>query len=329
MNICNILKLSLLSSFFLFISCGQTTPVPQSNETNKVKPIVKVPDFNADSAYLYVQKQVDFGPRVPNTDAHRACASYLASELKAFGAEVIEQKAEVKAFDNTILKAVNIIGTFNAEQKNRILLLAHWDSRPFADQDANPENWQKPVLGANDGASGVGVLLEIARQMGKNLPTVGIDIIFLDAEDYGQPSFYNTIGTADSWCLGAQYWAKNPHVPNYYAQYGILLDMVGTANASFTKDVISMKYAPHVVEKVWHKAQTLGYGHLFINKQGGSITDDHVYINELAHIPCIDIIDFNNGFFEYWHTVNDNMSHIDKNTLKAVGQTVLDVIYNE
>jgi len=313
----------------LFFSCGST----QNGKTEQnLQPVIVVeaPIFNADSAYLYIQNQVDFGARVPNSAAHKACAVYLANELRRFGAEVTEQNAALKAYDGTILNAVNIVGAFSPEKTTRILLMAHWDSRPFADNDPDVDNHKKPVLGANDGASGVGVLLEIARLMNENLPKVGVDIIFFDAEDYGQPYFYKQAEVPNSWCLGSQYWARNPHQPNYHARYGILLDMVGAPGASFKKDAVSALYAPQVLTKVWTTAQSLDYGSLFYDEKGGYITDDHVYINELAGIPCIDIIDFDeNGFFEHWHTVKDDMSNISKNTLKAVGQTILEVIYNE
>ena len=310
----------------LLLSCGSM----QSRKIEEnAQQMVNVPVFNADSAYFFVNQQVDFGARVPNTVAHKACAVYLADELRRFGAEVTEQNATLKAFDGTKLNAVNIIGASNSEKTTRILLAAHWDSRPFADNDPDASNHKKPILAANDGASGVGVLLEMARLMSKNLPEVGVDIVFFDAEDYGQPYFDKQAEVSNSWCLGSQYWAKNPHKPNYHARYGILLDMVGASGASFNKDKISMIYAAHVVTKVWTKAQSLGYASLFRDKEGGYITDDHVYINELAGIPCIDVIDFDDGFFEHWHTVNDDMSNIDKNTLKAVGQTILEVIYYE
>ena len=320
------MKYLMLMLPVLLLSCGNTQGVKTEHNTQQS---VEAPVFNADSAYLYIKNQVDFGARVPNTAAHKACAAYLASELRRFGAEVTEQNAALKAFDGTVLNAVNIIGAWNPEKTTRILLAAHWDSRPFADNDPDVNNHKEPVLGANDGASGVGVLLEMARLMNGNLPETGVDIIFFDAEDYGQPYFDKQAEAPNSWCLGSQYWARNPHIPNYHARYGILLDMVGASGASFKKDKISMIYAPHVVKKVWATAQALNYGSLFRNEEGGYITDDHVYINELAGIPCIDIIDFDDGFFEHWHTVNDDMSNIDKKTLKAVGQTVLEVIYNE
>ncbi len=322
-------------SFFifssLFFSCNSNSSTQQVKKDETSTPVTNpAPSFNADSAFFYVKKQTDFGPRVPNTATHKACAAYLAGELRRFGAEVIEQKANLIAFDNTVLEAVNIIGSFNPEKKSRILLFSHWDSRPFADHDPNPGNYKKPISGANDGASGVGVLLEMARLIGENLPEIGVDIIFFDAEDYGQPSFDTGREKENSWCLGSQYWARNLHKPGYRARYGILLDMVGAKNATFAKERVSMMYAPYVVEKVWSKARALGYGNLFIDREGGYITDDHLYVNEVAGIPSIDIIDFDsNGFYENWHTLEDTIDHIDKGTLKAVGQTLLEVLYAE
>lgn len=325
---------SLSSAILIFtlISCSHSTNNSNNTTENEVenKPIVQAPTFNQDSAYSFVAAQVAFGSRVPNTKAHKACSNFLANELRRFGAEVIEQHAALVAYDNTLLQSVNIIGSYNSTAKNRILLLAHWDCRPYSDNDPNPANYHTPVMGADDGASGVGVLLEIARQIGQKSPTVGIDIIFLDAEDYGQPSFYKGEEKENSWCLGSQYWARNPHQSNYRARYGVLLDMVGASGATFPKERVSMTYAAHVVEKIWNKAQQLGYGNYFLNKEGGAITDDHLYVNEIIGIPCADIINYgDNGFASHWHTINDTMDNIDKQTLKAVGQTLLEVIYAE
>lgn len=308
-------------------SCRQEAKTTLNKET-----IVSVPVFSADSAYNYIEHQVNFGPRVPNTNAHKACAEYLVSTLKRFGADVTEQKVTLQAFNGDLLNANNIIAAFKPEVKQRILLFAHWDSRPWSDHDPDPSNFKKPVLGANDGASGVGVLLEIARNIGIASPSLGIDIIFFDAEDYGAPESF--AGNAEnSWCLGSQHWAKNPHVNQYNARYGILLDMVGAKEAKFYKDQISVHYAPRIVEKVWAVAQNLGFEKYFINKPGGAITDDHLYVNQITGIPSIDIIQYSpdsrNGFGDYWHTVNDDMSNIDKNTLFAVGSTVMHVVYNE
>lgn len=307
------------------VSCAKTAKPVVSQEEVKVN----VPAFVADSAYAYVKKQVDFGARVPNTKAHKACARYLAEELKRFGAKVVEQTTVLKGYDGKELNCVNIIGAFNPDAQTRVLLLSHWDSRPWADNDPDPKNHDKPVMAANDGASGVGVLLEMARQLGKQKPGIGVDILFVDAEDYGESGGNNE----DSWCLGTQYWAKTPHEPGYTARYGILLDMVGAPEAVFYREQVSEYYATGVVDKVWQQAQSLGFGQYFRNEKGGTITDDHVYINKLAKIPCVDIIHFDpnspSGFGTYWHTIHDTMDKVDKNTLHAVGTTLMHVIYNE
>jgi len=313
------------------ISCSQT---PSSSSAKVESQPVKqqnVPAFDADSAWVFVENQVKFGPRVPNSEAHVACGNYLTSELKRFGAQVYEQEATLTAYNGTQLKAKNIIGSYNRENSKRVLLFAHWDSRPYADHDKDPANQMKPIDGADDGASGVGVLLEMARQFSIKSPAIGIDIIFFDAEDYGTPEFVKEY-KENTWCLGAQFWAKNPHVKGYKADFGILLDMVGAKNASFFKEATSMRYAPQVVEEVWSTARDLGYGKFFINAEGGAITDDHQYVILGRNIPCIDIIytdpESDNGFGPHWHTQNDTMDNIDRETLKAVGQTVLQVVYN-
>lgn len=313
------------------ISCSQT---PSSSSAKVESQPVKqqnVPAFDADSAWVFVENQVKFGPRVPNSEAHVACGNYLASELKRFGAQVYEQEATLTAYNGTQLKAKNIIGSYNPENSKQVLLFAHWDSRPYADHDKDPANHKKPIDGADDGASGVGVLLEMARQFSIKSPAIGIDIIFFDAEDYGTPEFVKEY-KENTWCLGAQFWAKNPHVKGYKADFGILLDMVGAKNASFFKEATSMRYAPQIVEEVWSTARDLGYGKFFINAEGGAITDDHQYVILGRNIPCIDIIytdpESDNGFGPHWHTQNDTMDNIDRETLKAVGQTVLQVVYN-
>lgn len=324
----------VFSCLLLFTSCNSGPKKNDNSESEKVsnKPSL-APQFDADSAYLYTEKQTLFGPRVPNTQPHILCGDYLVATMKHFGAEVIEQKMTLKAYNGDMLNARNIISVFNPSAKSRILLFAHWDSRPYADHDPNSENHRKPILGANDGASGVGVLMEIARQIGIKAPQIGIDIIFFDAEDYGTPDFYEGEAIDDSWCLGAQYWSVEPHVKGYTAKFGILLDMVGAKNAFFMKEGFSMNFAQRYVEKIWQKARENGYGKYFVNERGGFITDDHLYVNKFAGIPSVDIIHTNkngaHGFFEHWHTINDTMEHIDRETLKAVGQTVLEVIYNE
>lgn len=289
------------------------------------------PDFDAAKAYSFVKAQVEFGPRVPGTAAHAACAEWLAMTLRQWTPDVVVQPFRAKAFDGTMLEGRNIIASFDSGRKDRILLCAHWDSRPFADYDPDPANHWKPVPGANDGASGVGVLLEVARQLSLKKPAVGVDIVLFDLEDYGEHRSRRGF-SAESWALGSQHWARTPHRPGYTARFGILLDMVGAPDARFTMEGTSMYYAPAVMRKVWKTARALGYGKHFLEKESGALIDDHLYINRLARIPTIDIIDYDDdrgGFFGGWHTVGDTMDGIAPGTLEAVGRTVLAVVYGE
>ena len=317
----------------IILSCTSKGTTQTANTTSIAVETANVPVFNADSAYKYVATQVEFGPRVPETKEHAKCASYLANSLERFGADVLIQEGEVTLYNKKKINCKNIIGQFNKKNPNRVVLFAHWDTRPYADQASGPIEQLQPIDGASDGASGVGVLLEIARQLGKSSSTVGVDIIFFDVEDYGQPHFAKQEYQEHSWCLGAQFWGNNLDMTNYSPRYGILLDMVGAKDALFYKEGYSMKYAPAVVEKVWNTASQLGFGNFFIHENGSTITDDHLYVNSLTGIPTIDIIQFdpqsNTSFGEYWHTHNDNMSIIDRTTLNAVGQTLLQVIYSE
>lgn len=289
-----------------------------------------IPVFDADSAYRSIKTQVGFGPRVPNSQAHRACGDYLIKELTRLGGHLHVQEADLVGFDGKVLKARNIIASYQRQKSDRILLLAHWDSRPWSDQDPDPANRNKPVDGANDGASGVGILMEIARHLGRKSPAVGVDIFLTDMEDYGAPRGYPGAGGDESWCLGTQYWTRQPHVPGYRARYGILLDMVGASGAVFPKEGYSMRFAPQIVEKVWSEAQALGFASFFLNRTEGFITDDHVPVSERLGIPTIDIIHLTAaGFGDYWHTQKDTLQRIDRQTLRAVGQTLLNVIYKE
>lgn len=329
--------IAIISSLII-IGCGNDKPIktttPIKNNSTEVvsTPKIERPNFDKDSAYLYVKQQVDFGPRFPNNEAHGKCAEFLKAKLNSFGWNASIQLGKATTFNNKEITIKNIIGEYKPELEKRVLLFAHWDSRPFADQDH--KDLTKPILGANDGASGVGVLLEVARQINLTQPEIGVDIIFFDAEDYGAPSSgMIQEQNSDSWCLGSQYWAKNMHKPNYKANYGILLDMVGSADAYFTHESISMQYAPEILQKVWANGKSLGYGSYFVSQKTYFVgVDDHKYVNELAGIKSIDIIhyDRNSGnFHPTWHTHNDNMDVINKNTLGAVGETLLYTIYNE
>ena len=315
----------LALGLFLFLqACVEEPTSDQKSKPptpKKKERLVATPDFKADSAYVYIAEQVNFGPRVPGTKSHEQCADYLQKKLKEFGCELTLQSGSITTFDNKVFTLKNIIGAYNPAAKKRYLLCAHWDTRPFADQDS--ERSTMPNDGANDGASGVGVLLEIARQLqSANIP-IGVDFIFFDLEDYAKDT--------EDFCLGSQYWGKHPHVPSYHANYGILLDMVGAKGATFLRDNTSEQYASAVLSKVWRTGAELGYGAYFLN-QSTYVLDDHYYINTLAGIPTINIIHMdpiNSGFAPSWHTHDDNMDVIDKNTLKAVGQTVMEAIYSE
>ncbi|MBW6478858.1 MAG: M28 family peptidase [Bacteroidales bacterium] len=321
----------------IFIACG--SPGESNNRSNErqprtevTQPRVQAPAFNADSAYYFTEKQVSFGPRVPNTTPHVECGNWLQASLERFADTVYVQPARLRAWDGTVLNIRNFIGSFQPENNRRILLCAHWDTRPWADHDPDSRNHFSPIDGANDGASGVGVLLEIARLLSEKQPNVGIDIIFFDAEDYGEHEDKRS-SDRDTWALGSQHWSRTPHRPDYNARFGILLDMVGAYNATFRHEGYSLMYAPQIVRKVWALAQREGFGHLFLNEEGGYIVDDHYYINTIRGIPTINIIDQRrdtpHGFFQYWHTKNDTMDNIDRATLHAAGSTVLAVIFEE
>lgn len=305
------------------------------NNSTEVKPetmkSIVVPVFNADSSFAYVAQQVKFGPRVPNTKAHIVCGDWMIRKLKEYCDTVIVQPFQVRSFDGKILNGRNIIGSNNASAGNRIFLSSHWDTRPFADQDSVRKN--EPIDGANDGASGVGVILEVARQMKLDHSRIAVDFIFFDVEDYGQPEGSSYPLMEDSYCLGAQYWSSNMHVNNYSARFGILLDMVGSTQSTHTQEGTSRQYAPEVVDLVWKCAREVGYSESFLFEATRPIIDDHYYVNRNAHIKCIDIIHYErtspSNFWTHWHTHGDTIDKIDPKSLKAVGQTLLQVLYSE
>lgn len=311
--------------------------IEETEEVAKVNPVG--PSFNADSAYAFTKAQCDFGPRDMNSRGHDLCGEWIVSKFKEYGCKVTTQTATLAGYDGTKLRSRNIMASINPEATTRILLCAHWDSRPWADNDPDSANWRKPILAANDAASGVAVMLELARIIGKSKDEkafnkqLGIDFVCFDAEDWGTPQWADVADNADSWALGAQYWSKN--LPQgYEARYGILLDMVGGVGARFYREGMSMQYAPEIVKKVWRAAREVGFGSYFPKEDGGVITDDHVPVNQFAKIPTIDIIPYyadcqQSSFGPTWHTLADNMENIDKNTLKAVGQTLVQVIYKE
>ena len=321
-------KLLFFIILLIGISCSEQKP-----RNNGVKPIdlplITVPEFNSDSAYAHITQQVSFGPRVPNSPAHQDCYNYLTKTLKRYGANTMTQSDVVKRYDGYNMEMKNIIASFNQDLNKRILLCAHWDTRFIADNDTI--NQDQPILGANDGASGVAVLLEIARQISLQSLDIGIDIVLFDVEDQGQPNNISSF-VPHSWCLGSQYWASTPHVKNYYADFGILLDMVGGKSATFTQELTSKKFAPRILDNIWNTAHRNGFSNFFLFQETPPIIDDHLYINNIIHIPTVNIVEYNdnshNHFNEHHHKHSDNMDIIDKKTLHAVGQTLLEVIYN-
>lgn len=310
------------------------------------------PVFNEDSAFAFCEAQCAFGPRTMNSEAHDKCGAWLMERFAQYGCEVITQKADIKGWDGKTLRSTNIIARMNPSAAERIIVCAHWDSRPWADNDPDSLNWQKPVMGANDGASGVAVMLEMARAINaygaENAGSIaadslsldyGIDFVCFDAEDYGAPEWAGIEDTELTWALGSQYFAKNipsmpgekdVAMPTRYT-FGILLDMVGGQGAHFYQEGYSRHYAQNIVDGVWQAAVEAGYASYFPAQPGGFVSDDHKALNDVG-IPTIDIIPYypdcpQSGFGPTWHTVNDDMNHIDKSTLKAVGQTVLHYLY--
>ena len=328
----------VLLSFVLLTACG------------KKQAVIDRPSFSADSAYAFIEKQMEYGPRVPNSKAHNDCAVWLIQQLRTYGALVELQKGQMPDYRGNNQQIYNIIAHFSTpalSARPRILLGAHYDTRPWCDEEEDYNDRFYNVPGANDGASGVGVLLEVARQIGlmansdsaklsnseaPNGPQSGlsvpVDIIFFDCEDMGTPRIYTGEEREDTWCLGSQLWATN------YAQranpqyiFGIVLDMVGAPDAYFPLEMYSTMYASNYQQKIWRTAERLGYGALFASQQSYPITDDHYYINYIAGIPCVDIIHYDvrnaTGFPHWWHTRNDDMSNISKSTLQAVGEVVM------
>jgi hypothetical protein len=287
----------------------------------------EVPNFNADSAYYFVQKQVDFGSRVPNSEAHQKAMNYFKEKLQGYAGSnaVFVQEFEAEGYDEQ-LQLGNVIAAFNLTAPDRIMLSAHWDSRPRADMDSTRKN--EGILGADDGGSGVAVLLELARIFSENPPPLGVDIVLFDGEDYGKS------GSLEKYFLGSRYWSNNPPVPGYSPRFGILLDMVGAKGAEFPKEQYSLSYAPNLVNEVWNIADEKGYDDYFLDEEGAAVSDDHVIVNEQAGIPIINIINHARSprgtaqFAPHWHTQGDNMEIISRETMQAVGDVLAELIYN-
>ena len=323
------IQYSILVLLLLCVSCVKQQ---QSSTTNS-----QYSTFSADSAYTYIAQQVAFGARVPGSLAHEQCGDWLVQQLARHGAQVKNQYGTMTNYAGKPQDVRNIVAFFEGNTQAAILLCAHWDCRPWSDEEELYENRFLPVMGANDGASGVGVILEIIRQLsvlkaeGEFVPSV--QVVFFDCEDMGTPNHYMGTQSDNTWCLGSQLWAQQLKIQNskFKINYGILLDMVGDPSATFPREYFSMKYAASYVEQVWRTASRLGYGRYFVQQSTYyPITDDHQYVNVIAGIPCLDIIDYKanteTGFAPWWHTQQDDMRNINHQTLQAVGETVLTVI---
>lgn len=287
-----------------------------------------VPAFSADSTYHFIQKQLSFGPRTVGSNAHRQALQWLTNRLNYdSGNQVYIQRFTLPGYGHDTLRMANVIAAFNPGAKDRIMLCTHWDTRPRSDQDSIAAYRDKPIPGADDGASGVAVLLELAKIFHKSTPPVGVDLIFFDGEDYGKDD------DLAYYFLGSRYWAQHQPVPGYKPRFGILLDMVGGVNATFLKEGMSMREDPGLVNAIWSVAGQLGYGNFFRNQVSNGISDDHVVMNQYLGFSTIDIIDHSqkNGkvhFPFYWHTHRDNIKIISRKTLHAVGSVLTHLIYN-
>lgn len=328
------LLLTAAASLLLFFACTSNNGGSDSDTSTYVPAAptdysqVAIPQFSADSAYAYVERQLAFGNRIPGTKGWERCASWLVAQIGRFCDTVIVQDFRAVLWDGSAVPGKNIIGMLNPKADRRILLAAHWDSRSWADHDPNEGNQHKPVPGANDGASGAAVLLEMARIMRSMPPSVGVDFILFDVEDQGGAE-WSGIHDETEWCKGSQHWAANRHQPFASYTYGILFDMVGTHHPRFTKEGISRYFAPGLTDNLWAAAASLGYGDIFVNESTPEILDDHYFVNNIAHIPTADIVQ-NSGttsFFEHWHTINDDLSSVNRETLRIVADVAMKTIY--
>ncbi|MCC5914477.1 MAG: M28 family peptidase [Balneolaceae bacterium] len=305
----------------LVISCAPDDDLEFSEQGREV------PAFDSERAVDYIRQQVELGPRVPGTETHRDAMDLYRDHFRSTAGNqaVFVQEFEQVVYGDT-LQLYNLIAAFGLEHSDRIVLAAHWDTRPRGEED--PENPELPIPGADDGASGVGVLMEFANIFAEHDLPIGVDIILFDGEDYGEE------GDLDNYFLGSRYWSQNPPVAGYAPRFGILLDMVGGEGALFPKEGHSMRFAPSLVNEIWSIADEFGYSDLFIDERGGMIADDHIIVQQYTGIPMINIIhhrvreDGSVAFPPYWHTQDDNMDIIDSTVIQRVGDVVLELIYN-
>lgn len=325
----SLILLGLMSASLSIHSCSSSSSqqskqslATEVETTNELAPA----NFDADSAYHFIERQVALGPRVPGSEAHRQIGQWIVSKLSSWGYTTIEQSVSGLGVHGETVSGKNIIATLTPEYssaKPRILLMAHWDTRAVADHDPSPSKRSQPILGADDGGSGVAVLLELARRWrDRSDLDVAIDFIFFDLEDGGQS------GSDEGWCQGSTHWAQHPHVANYKAEYAILLDMVGAKDARFYWEYHSKRHAAPIMRELWDTARKLGWQRYFVSRDGAAALDDHLPVIEHRGIPAVDVINFSaeGEFGKHWHTHADNLDVISKETLQAVGETVATMI---
>lgn len=283
------------------------------------------PEFIGANAYSNLVKQCEFGPRVPGGEAHKKAGDYLVNLLKKYADIVSEQKFTYKDKHDTskVWEGYNIVASFNKDMTKRILLCAHWDSRPWADNDPDSTKHNQPVMGANDGASGVAVLLEMARLLSIQKPDVGVDIVFFDLEDIGDENAEKYPDKLNPFAIGADKFVEMN--PSYTPAWGILLDMVGDKELEIPKEANSIARAGSVLDKVWAAAEKLGYKE-FKNENGGGVGDDHIVFLK-KFIPVADLV--HSPFPEYWHTTHDTPDKCSKESLEKIGKVLVEVIYSE
>jgi len=316
------LAYTIILSLFLFGGCSKEQPKPVGQKPVTPLSNVIVPSFDSSNAFRYLLKQTSFGPRTPGSSAHEKCLSYFQKELSGFAEAVNLQPFTHTGYDGKLLAMTNVITSFNLKSTTRILLLAHWDSRPRADQDLDPSKRTQPITGANDGASGVAVLMEIANQLKNHPCPIGVDILLTDGEDYGKE------GNLENYFLGARYFAEN--LPQGYKPvFGILLDMIGDRQLTLLKEPYSVQYAPDVVNLVWNTAKELNVYQFEDQLRSFNVQDDHLPLNE-AGIKTIDLIDFGypDDSNRYWHTTADTPDKCSAESLGAVGRVLLNVLYH-
>jgi hypothetical protein len=291
----------------LFLACMKAHPTSAT-----------VPVFSGQAAFQQLQKQCEFGSRDPGSSGYVACRDYLISTLRTLADEVEIQKFPISfGSPRKTVTASNIIAKFQPALRERLLLCAHWDTRPWADMDSKPANRRLPILGANDGASGVAILLEIARLLKEQKTTLGIDIVLFDGEDIGESHKPN------SYARGSAAFAEM-YGNKIRPRFGILLDMVGDSDLQIYYESYSMQSAGAIVRQVWQYAQAMGISE-FVMQEGYAVFDDHMPLLQKG-IPCIDIIDFD---YPYWHTLEDRPDKCSSASLEKVGRVVTAVIYGE